>query len=862
MDWNEVEEFEIPCAKKARLEHNVVPEVTSPMNTEDDMEDLYDLPSQEAEMLERTLSKVEAENKTERTPDANFKKDQFSLPDLGSIPDQLEGRDTREPAVKSTQSMESNCASVRSLDGVQGLRDKELSILEPKDRESGLSFSYSEHEVSQISSKEISPANSIQSNQQLALQGSVVGATPEDGHHDAESSRALVPDNAHHTIDSIGTRPLSYGTSRDITVGEIEVTKINSLAPTNDTISGNEDVKTVIHEILDEATHIGSTAVASEASTTTIKEDSLPYTANSAATITCTDHGDSSLNAMQFQYPETTKHSEAEFEIDSSPLESSFSDLSSSSSSSNDSDDDYEMLDPEEQARRLMQEDGASEDETGKKGTTGSSAAPLRTLNEKPDEVVEKPNVTVTPEMKIEELGNVEAMIENLALIKAKISGEYQVLETGSVLCSEDRTVIGVIAETLGRVQQPLYTVRFTNAAAIAEAGITKGVRIFYVERHSTYVFTQPLKAFKGSDASNIHDEEVGDDELEFSDDEAEAEYKRTKKMRRQARRGGTGAMTSGISRDPRPSGLESRRYGDEVGIDYGDPGSINYDDNAQDDEPYTLLARPTNLHEMMSRQAPPLETQRTYDSGSRSGTGRRGRGNNARGRGDQFRAGRGRGRGRGDHQGGRGEREGSQDRQSDDIQLPLPPKPTNSLPPVAPLSPYANMGPPQIPMAPPAHYPQAPLYSPQQYQPPLTYVYETYQQAQYPSNYSQPPQGYSYPTPFSQNHSGHHLNNHFQHYVQQQPHQTFQPSSPSSDIPPGAFVNPAFFGNQFSQSPHQQRFSPRQPLQPSAAPHIYAVGQSQGQTWVPPESDAAFKAAQDRLEVLRQLSGGPGPPS
>jgi hypothetical protein len=36
----------------------------------------------------------------------------------------------------------------------------------------------------------------------------------------------------------------------------------------------------------------------------------------------------------------------------------------------------------------------------------------------------------------------------------------------------------------------------------------------------------------KGSDASNVHDEEVGDDEIEFSDDEAEAMYKRQLKRK------------------------------------------------------------------------------------------------------------------------------------------------------------------------------------------------------------------------------------------------------------------------------------------------------------------------------------------
>ena len=863
MNRNEVEEFNIPPTKRARLSLNAVVEITSPVNTEDDMEDLYNLPPQEAEMLENPLSKVEGKTKIGLLPDVNLKKSQFSLPGLGWLPDQLEDDDTREPVIEPTQSLDSGSVSARSSKCVESLHDEELSIPNIKDGESGLEYLHRKCEVSQISSKEIFPANGIPSVQQSAHQGSVVGATLGKSYHDTQSDTPLVPESVHCPVDSTEICPLLCGISGDTTVGAIEVPRTNGLTPAIGILPGNEDAKTVMHEILDEATHTGSRFIPFEAPVTTIKEETLPSIAKSVATITNTDSEGSIVNATQLQFPEATNHSGAEFEIDSSPLESSSSALSSSSSSSDDSDDDYEMLDPEEQARRLMQEDGGSDDETGRKGANGSSAAPLRTLNEKPDEMVEKPDVTIRPDMKIEELGNVEAIIENLALIKAKISGEYQVLETGSVLCSEDRTVIGVVAETLGRVQQPLYSVRFTNPAAIAEAGITRGVRIFYVECHSTYVFTQPLKAFKGSDASNIHDEEVGDDELEFSDDEAEAEYKRTKKMQKQARWGSKGTMSNGNSRGLRSSGFQSRHHGDKIEINYGEPGSINYDDKVQDDEPYTPLIRQTNLHEMMSRQAPPLETGRTHDCGSRNGTGSRGRGDNARRRGDHFRAERGRGRGHGDHQGGRGERGGFQDRRSNDTQsASLPPKPMNSLPSVVPIPPYISMGPPQSPTAPPAHYPQAPLYSPQQYQPPLTHGYEPYQQGQYPSNYSQSPQDYSYLPLSSHNHSGQHLNNHFQQYAQRQLPQTFQPRPPSSDIPPGAFVNPAFFGNQFSLPPQQQRFSPRQPSQPLAAPHNYTLGQRQGQTRMSPESDAAFKAAQDRLEVLRQLSGGPGPPS
>ena len=48
----------------------------------------------------------------------------------------------------------------------------------------------------------------------------------------------------------------------------------------------------------------------------------------------------------------------------------------------------------------------------------------------------------------------------------------------------------------------------------------------------SNFVFVEKLKLAKGSDASNAHDEEPGDDEAEFSDDEKEAAYKRTLKER------------------------------------------------------------------------------------------------------------------------------------------------------------------------------------------------------------------------------------------------------------------------------------------------------------------------------------------
>ncbi|KAL9000352.1 MAG: hypothetical protein Q9188_005695 [Gyalolechia gomerana] len=289
---------------------------------------------------------------------------------------------------------------------------------------------------------------------------------------------------------------------------------------------------------------------------------------------------------------------EAEFEIDSSPIESSYdSDSDSSSSSSGDSD--YKMLDPEEEARRLMQDDGGSEDDG--KGSKAASG-PLRTLNEKPDEIVPKPQIEVTAAMAISELGVVEQVVENSILVKAKVSGERQALENGSLLCLENRSVIGVIAETLGQVRQPYYAVRFGNVAAIAEAGLSKGTSVFYVEQHAKYIFTRNLKTLKGSDASNIHDEEVGDDEIEFSDDEAEAEHKRRLKQARQSKRGGRADRGDGFARGPGGSrARKGARFNQADDARVLEPlpqrPPISYDEQADSEDLYTPLARPTDLH-------------------------------------------------------------------------------------------------------------------------------------------------------------------------------------------------------------------------------------------------------------------------
>jgi H/ACA ribonucleoprotein complex non-core subunit NAF1 len=362
---------------------------------------------------------------------------------------------------------------------------------------------------------------------------------------------------------------------------------------------------------------------------------------------------------------EANKNDEgAEWRFDSSDAESDSSSLNIGSNSDSDSnegsdDDDsgYTGMKPDEIAKVLMEEEY---NEDGPSGTLG----PLRTKNEVPEnEKVERPNIVVTSEMKLEELGTVESTIDNMVLVKASVSGDHQVLCEGSLLTLQDRSVIGVIADTLGRVEEPLYTVRFNSADEIRELSVEEGKMIYYVPEHSTYVFTKPLLAQKGTDASNLHDEEVGESEQEFSDDEAEAEFKQKKKV---ARKGGD-KNKSNPNMNQNTKEKKGKTSWDPKPTPPG-PITLNYD------EPYVPLQRPANLHEMVAQPPPPPPSALYRSRGGRNSKGDRDRGGFRGGRGDhRGRSGRGRvndtrsgrggfernrgDRGRGGHDGARGGR-------------------------------------------------------------------------------------------------------------------------------------------------------------------------------------------------------------
>ncbi|KAI9886042.1 MAG: hypothetical protein M1823_002162 [Watsoniomyces obsoletus] len=296
-----------------------------------------------------------------------------------------------------------------------------------------------------------------------------------------------------------------------------------------------------------------------------------------------------------------------EWEVDSNP------EISSTDSDHDTGAEGDSVMDFAQQADILMGAGADSGDDDDEGGPLDNAAKKVKTKNEMEEDAeglagAEKLHVPVTMEMKIVELGEIVSIVKRFATIEAKMSGERHILEPGSLLCLADRKVVGCISEVMGLPQQPYYGVQFPTSGHLAKLDLNKGTTIFYVKEHSTFVLPGALKHVKGSDASNIFDEEVADDELEFSDDEAEAAHRRRKREEREereereARFGDGPGFGSGHGPGPRrdqPSTRPSKMTQKSL------PG-LNYDESTipkgadSDGEPYHPLARPSNYQALI----------------------------------------------------------------------------------------------------------------------------------------------------------------------------------------------------------------------------------------------------------------------
>ncbi|KAJ2455626.1 hypothetical protein EV183_000725 [Coemansia sp. RSA 2336] len=225
--------------------------------------------------------------------------------------------------------------------------------------------------------------------------------------------------------------------------------------------------------------------------------------------------------------------------------------VESGDSSSSDSDLDVDSdSDTDDRQRDLLQIMDEDEDDE-------PVSAVVKTRNEVVNPEVPAPPISQLPgNAELCCFGTVHSIVDSSVIIQANSSGEAHVLDSDSLIAFDDRKVLGVVFDIFGPVTRPMYTVRFNQAEDIDRAACVVGRPVFYAPGWARMLSTSKLRV-RGTDASNEYDEEVAEDAMEFSDDEAEIAFKRQKKKREQTRRFREPRVPPGskpASNDPEPA--------------------------------------------------------------------------------------------------------------------------------------------------------------------------------------------------------------------------------------------------------------------------------------------------------------------
>ncbi|KAG1057985.1 hypothetical protein G6F43_000229 [Rhizopus delemar] len=224
-----------------------------------------------------------------------------------------------------------------------------------------------------------------------------------------------------------------------------------------------------------------------------------------------------------------------EEEYESSDLEFSSDDDDSSSEEKEEDTKEGNIVEEEEE-----EEEGAP-----------SQGGVVKTANEITDFTVEKPVFDLTQQTEILYAGNIFQIIQNVVVVHSRPGSEYNALDAGSLLVYENREVMGEIFETFGPISRPYYTVRFNDESEINNEWTTVGAAVYYVPSYqkTQIIQTERLRMIKHTDASNFYDEEIGEDEMEFSDDEKELAYRQQKNKEKRMRKKDTKRETTAGNR-------------------------------------------------------------------------------------------------------------------------------------------------------------------------------------------------------------------------------------------------------------------------------------------------------------------------
>lgn len=148
------------------------------------------------------------------------------------------------------------------------------------------------------------------------------------------------------------------------------------------------------------------------------------------------------------------------------------------------------------------------------------------------------------------EFGIVDKYIEDgpNSYVTVKPLNPQQIYDLDNIVCNKQKEVVGFILDLVGPINQPLYSIRIYPKYIEKLKSQNIEVKNQLLES-KIYLVVKTLKVInaqlpvimnkKGCDASNIYDEELPENDREFSDDEKEREWKKAKKLKRKARQQG-----------------------------------------------------------------------------------------------------------------------------------------------------------------------------------------------------------------------------------------------------------------------------------------------------------------------------------
>lgn len=161
-----------------------------------------------------------------------------------------------------------------------------------------------------------------------------------------------------------------------------------------------------------------------------------------------------------------------------------------------------------------------------------SNNQPFHTKNELIDyQINPLPFEKFPVDIKLLPVGHLHSLIDNILVIQSSSSGERSTLDQDTLICLEDGTLLGEIFETFGSISSPFHSILVKEGAIDIELVKSKQ-KVFYAPEHAKIIDTKNLQQLKGSDASNVYDEEIPENQQEFSDDEAEQSAKKEKKAK------------------------------------------------------------------------------------------------------------------------------------------------------------------------------------------------------------------------------------------------------------------------------------------------------------------------------------------